>query len=98
MRRETKNEIIITVIVALLIVIAALFGFSSTNNTTNNGLTIQTYNYNMSEVYSMNTTVTTVTNNGISTLDILISSDLDNHFSSTSKNNNQLNASIINPP
>ena len=97
MRRETKNEIFITVVVALLIVIAALFGFSSTTNTTNNGPTLQTYNYNMSEVYSMNTTLSTVTSNGLSTLDILNSSNLDNHFSSP-KNNNTLNSSFINPP
>ena len=74
MRRETKNEIIITVVVSLLIVAAALFGLSSTNNTTSSGPTLQTYNYNMSEVYSMNTTLSTVTNNGISTVNMLNSS------------------------
>jgi len=60
----------------------------------------QLYRYttnNMFEVYSRNTTLSTVTNNGVGTVDLLNSSDLDNHFS-TSKNNNQLNSSMINPP
>jgi hypothetical protein len=51
----------------------------------------------MFEVYSRNTTLSTVTNNVVGTVDLLNSSDLDNHFS-TSKNNNQLNSSMINPP
>jgi hypothetical protein len=55
MRRETKNEIIITFFVALLIVAAAVYGLNSQN--------IATYNYNVSEVSSMNQTLSTVTNN-----------------------------------
>jgi hypothetical protein len=106
MRRETKNEIVITVIVALLIVVAALYGFNSPNNSNYTGPTLLNYNYNTSTVYSMNTTLSTVTNNGVSTLDILNSTNLNNRFSSTSNGfpgtlstniNPRVNSSIVNP-
>jgi uncharacterized membrane protein len=84
MRRETKNEIIITVLVSLLIVGAAVYGLNSQNVATYNGPTLQTYNYNVSEVSSTNQTLSTVTNNGISALDILNASGTDNQFSSKS--------------
>jgi hypothetical protein len=84
MRRETKNEILITVVVSLFIVAAAVYGLSSQNVATYNGPTLQTYNYNVSEVTSMNQTLSTVTNNGVSALDILNTSGTDNQFSSTS--------------
>ena len=94
MRRETRNEIVITVVVALLIVVTALYGFSSLNTGTSNGPTLQTFNYNMSTVYSMNSTLTsmntnlsTVTNTGVSVLDILNTSSTDNRFSPTSTGN-----------
>lgn len=91
MRRETRNEIIITVVMALVIVVAALYGFSSPNTGASNGPTLQTFSYNMSTAYSMNstlssmnTTLSTVTNNGVSALDILNTSSTDNRFSPTS--------------
>ncbi len=84
MRRETKNYIIITFFVALLIVAAAVYGLNSQNIATYNGPSLQIYNYNVSEVSSMNQTLSTVTNNGVSVLNILNTSGTDNQFSSTS--------------
>ncbi len=83
MRRETKNEIIITVVVALFIVAAAVYGLNSQNLATYNGPTMLTYNYNMSEVISMNQNVSAVTNNGVSALTLLNSSSSDNPFSTS---------------
>ena len=83
MRRETKNEIIITVVVALFIVAAAVYGLNSQNLATYNGPTMLTYNYNMSEVITMNQNVSAVTNNGVSALTLLNSSSSDNPFSTS---------------
>ena len=77
MRRETKNEIVITVIVSLLIVGAAVYGLSSENQARSNE------NFNSTLVNSVNQNISTVTNNGENILNILNTSSND-HPSSTS--------------
>jgi hypothetical protein len=83
MKRQTKNEIIFTVFIGVLIVIA---GVSSApqNIATYNGPTNQTYNYNMSEVTSMNQGISIFTNNEETIVDVLNTSDKDEPFTATS--------------
>jgi hypothetical protein len=76
MRRETKNEIVITVIVSLLIVAAAVYGLSTENQATSNE------NSNMSIVTS-NQHISTLTNNGENVLNILNTSSSDNPSSTS---------------
>ena len=77
MRRETKNEIVITVIVSLLIVASAVYGLSTQNQAASNE------NFNSSLVNSVNQNISTVTNNGENILELLNTSSSD-HPSSTS--------------
>jgi hypothetical protein len=83
MRRQTKNEIILTVFIGVLIVIAGLSS-APQNIATYNGPTNQIYNYNISEVTSMNKTISIFTNNEETILDVLNTSDNDEPFTATS--------------
>jgi heme/copper-type cytochrome/quinol oxidase subunit 2 len=80
MRRETKNEIVITVIVSLLIVAAAVYGLSTQNQATSNE------NFNSSLVNSVNQNISTLTNNGENVLNILNTSSSDNPTSTSTGN------------
>ncbi len=101
-----KYDVVIFVVIAVLIVGVSIYGISSQNIATYNGPSLQTYNYNISEVTSMNQAMSIFSNSEENPLDELNTKDKDEPFSLTSngyyypgtslKNtSNTINTSII---
>ncbi len=76
-----KYNILIFIIIAVLIVGVSIYGISSQNFATYNGPSLQTYNYNISEVTSIKQTMSIFSNSEENPLDELNTKDKDEPFS-----------------
>jgi len=76
-----KYDIVIFVVIAVLIGGVSIYGLNSQNIATYNGPSLQTYNYNISEVTSMNHAMSIFSNSEENPLDELNTEDQDEPFS-----------------